>query len=66
MMHDLYNQIDNAGFLHAASLATVGGALAGWLPPVATALACVYYVVKICESETAKRLLAWVKSKLSN
>lgn len=64
-MHDFYEQIDNAGVLHAASLATVGGYLVGWLPAVATLLACVYYVVKIYESVSVQRLVTWAKSKLS-
>lgn len=58
-----YEQLDHAGVLHAASLATVGGYLVGWLPPLATALACVYYIVKIYESDTTQKLVAFLKSK---
>ena len=66
-MLTLYDHLDNTGTLHAASLVTVGGALVGWLPPLATALACVYYIVKIYESATTQRLIAravvWYQSK---
>lgn len=58
-----YDQLDHAGVLHAASLATVGGYLVGWLPAAATVLACIYYIVKIYESATVKQLITFIKSK---
>lgn len=64
-MHDLYDSLDHAGVLHVASLASVAGALTGWLPPLATGLACVYYMIKIYESVTGQRFSAWLRSKLS-
>lgn len=39
--------------------------LVQWLPPIASALTIIWMTIRIYETETFQKILAWVKSKLS-
>jgi hypothetical protein len=49
------------GLAVSATVAT----LMAWLPPIAAALTIIWTVIRIAESETAKRVYTWVKSRLA-
>lgn len=40
-------------------------ALVQWLPPLAALLSIVWTLIRIAETDTAKRIYNWVKGKLS-
>lgn len=41
---------------HVASTAAIIAVLAGWLPPLAAAIALIWYVIQIAESDTYRKL----------
>jgi hypothetical protein len=47
-----------------AGAATVA-ALIQWLPPIAAILSIIWTLIRIAETDTAKRVYTWVKGKLS-
>lgn len=47
--------------MHALSLATILGAIAGWLPHIATALAIAWYLVRLYENATVRKLGRWLR-----
>lgn len=51
--------------LHALSIITLLGAFIGWLPSIATALAVVWYLVRLYESPTIKSMGRWVRRKVT-
>lgn len=42
--------------IDVAAAGTVLGTLAGWLPVVAAALAIIWYIIRILETDTAKAI----------
>lgn len=54
---------------HAKTLVDWGAAgtmiatLAGWLPNVAAVLTIIWTVIRITESKTAERFIAWIRHK---
>jgi TctA family transporter len=49
--------------LDAGAIGTTLGALLGWLPHIAAALSIVWTLIRIIETDTAKRLIQWVKER---
>lgn len=49
---------DDKVIMDVAAAGTVVATLAGWLPVIAAALAIVWYVIRILETDTAKAIFA--------
>lgn len=49
--------------IDVAAAGTVLGTLAGWLPVIAAALAIVWYIIRILETDTAKAIWAKLTSR---
>ena len=49
---------DAAPIIHGTSVLAILGAFAGWVPPIAAALAALWYSIEIYESKTFQRILA--------
>lgn len=45
----------------AVSVAVAVGTLAAWLPPLAALLTIIWTGIRIIETDTAKRVMAWLR-----
>lgn len=46
-----------------ASVSIIGGAIAGYLPAIASLLAIAWYAVQLWESRTGRELREWLKRR---